>query len=146
MDTNLLTKTPIHGMARKVTCDNVVFAEGVIRKNTRPRNELTYFTALIFKSYLVELPPRPLGVPRATGSTLLSWTVVDDGDMIQVRASINAKTEPREITRLIDALVKRAASPLQTAYVTGSTVNPVGLSRAQLESLNKEKNDERPDA
>jgi hypothetical protein len=92
----------------------------------------------------------------------MTWTVVDDGDMIQVRASINAKTEPREITCLIDALVKRAASPLQTAYVTGSTVNhasplqtayvtgstvnPVGLSRAQLESLNKEKNDERPDA
>jgi hypothetical protein len=45
---------------------------------------------------------------------LMTWTVVDDGDMIQVRASINVKTEPREITFLIDALVKRAASPLAT--------------------------------
>jgi hypothetical protein len=48
----------------------------------------------------------------------MTWTIVDDGDMIRVFASINAKTEPREITFLIDALVKRASAPLPTPRET----------------------------
>lgn len=37
----------------------------------------------------------------------MSWTVVDDGDMLNVRAVIDSKTEQHEIAALIAALEKR---------------------------------------
>lgn len=37
----------------------------------------------------------------------MSYTVVDDGDMIQVRASIHRETEKDELRDLIAALEKR---------------------------------------
>jgi len=37
----------------------------------------------------------------------MTWTVVDDGPMIQVRAMINPITDADELKKLIIALVKR---------------------------------------
>ena len=61
----------------------------------------------------------------------MSWTIAEDGDFVHVRASINAKTHQKEITDLIDALVKRAGAPLQPA---------------DARAITKENTDERPDA
>jgi hypothetical protein len=44
----------------------------------------------------------------------MPWTVVDDDhDFIHVRAIIDSKNEPQEITALIDALVKRATKHVE---------------------------------
>jgi hypothetical protein len=49
----------------------------------------------------------------------LSYTIVDDEhDFIHVRAIIDAKNEPKELTHLIDALVRRAGQRDPTKEVT----------------------------
>lgn len=43
----------------------------------------------------------------------MAWTILDDEhDFIHVRAIIDAKNSPKELTELIDALVRRAGAPL----------------------------------
>jgi rubrerythrin len=41
----------------------------------------------------------------------LSWTVIDDDGVIQVRASIDVKTQRHEMEQLIENLNRRAAGP-----------------------------------
>lgn len=49
----------------------------------------------------------------------MTWTLTDDdNDVVQVRASIDAKNHPEEITALIDALVKRATKHAPTKEIT----------------------------
>ena len=48
-----------------------------------------------------------LGTHAQRIALLMSYTVVDDDNMIQVRASINRNTEKDEIRKLILALVNR---------------------------------------
>jgi hypothetical protein len=44
----------------------------------------------------------------------MSWTIAEDEPgFIHVRAIIDAKNEPQEITALIDALVRRATQHVQ---------------------------------
>lgn len=37
----------------------------------------------------------------------MAWTVVDDDDVIQVRASINTKSQQDELLALVESLQKR---------------------------------------